>query len=125
MPWKGSSYSDTCLLKQVNENILVSASGDGSIKATLDLFHVLHVQFTETHLFWSLFRKRACRGCKHIRYGFSFTEDDFKQDPLLRFNFEFCAYFLQIWDLTAPPMANPVRSHQEHAHEVYVSSLYC
>lgn len=123
MPWMSLSYSDTCLLKQVNENVLVSASGDGSIKVTLDLFHVLHVQFTEKHLFWLLFRKRSCKGCKHIRYGFCFTE--FELDPLLRLTLNFVYVFLQIWDLTAPPMANPVRSHQEHAHEVYVSSLYC
>jgi hypothetical protein len=28
--------------------------------------------------------------------------------------------FFQVFDLSAPPMANPVSNRLEHAHEVYV-----
>jgi WD40 repeat protein len=27
--------------------------------------------------------------------------------------------FTQVWDLSAPPQANPLRSLEEHRHEVY------
>lgn len=33
------------------------------------------------------------------------------------------ACVFQVWDLSAPPMANPVSNRQEHAHEVYVLTL--
>lgn len=31
--------------------------------------------------------------------------------------------FFQVWDLSAPRMANPVSNRLEHAHEVYVLLL--
>ena len=31
--------------------------------------------------------------------------------------------FFQVFDLSAPPMANPVSNRLEHAHEVYVFPL--
>jgi hypothetical protein len=65
---------------QENENILVSASGDGSIKVN---GHLTSYQCKLGSIFLSVFAGE------------------------------------QVWDLSAPVAMNPLRSLEEHSHEVY------